>query len=207
MRAGGLDPSASPRRPSGAAMIALGRGGPRLEWAALLSGDDEIVSALRGADAVAVDSPLSLPSSGALREVDRELIRMGHRVLPPAWRGMRELAARSISIVGRLGARAIETHPRSALASSGCCGVGELLGAAGVAHGPLPASRDALDAVVAAVVAMEALEGRSLVVRAPDGEVHLSARLCRGSGGRPPGRTSSSRRSWPGPPRPSPPPS
>ncbi len=194
---GGLDPSASPRRPSGVAVIELE--GRRLARVELLRGDPEIVAALEGVDALAVDSPLSIPAAGAFREVDLEMMRRGFRVLPPSWRGMSMLVERSTRLLRMIGAPAFETHPRSALAASGCRGVEELLGALGISHGALPGSRDALDAVIAAAVALEVVEGSATEVRAPDGSIYLIPGVCRT-----PARASRRRRrtaSWrPGPP-------
>lgn len=163
-------------------------GSRRLLRAEALLSDAEIVGALRGVAVLAVDSPLSEPRGGAMRAVDREMIRRGFRVLPPSWRPMSQLTRRALALVREIGSPAIETHPRSALRSSGCGDVGELLDAMGISHGELPRSRDALDAVVAAAVAAEAVEGRALEVRAEDGSIYLCPRECtRGSAWRTPG--------------------
>ena len=204
---GGLDPSASARRPSGVAIIDVD--GRTLSAAGLRMDDEDLISALRGVELIAIDSPLSVPDGAAFREVDIEMMHRGYRVLPPSWRWMRALVERSLGILKSLDVPAFETHPRSALISSGCRDAGELLDAAGIEHGALPTSKDALDAVVAAVVAFEIAEGTAIDVRAADGDIYLSAGLCRARGApaRPPRPTSSSRPAHRGTADPSPPPS
>lgn len=87
--------------------------------ALLARSDEEIVDFVKssGPEVVAIDAPLSLPRSGALRECDRRLIGMGIRVFPPAMRGMRVLTARAIELKERLeamGYRVIEVYPGGA---------------------------------------------------------------------------------------------
>lgn len=185
---GGLDPSASARRPSGFAVVELGD--RRLLQVGLCYDDDDIVGAMAAVEALAIDSPLSIPEGGAFRDVDLEMARMGFRLLPPSWRGMSALTERSLRLLQLIGVPAFETHPRSALRASGCHGVGELLDAVGISHGELPSSRDALDAVVAAVVALEVVEGSAVEVRAADGSIYLIPEVCRSRG-----------RAWPRPDR------
>nr|WP_255772455.1 DUF429 domain-containing protein [Methanothermobacter sp. K4] len=90
---------------------------------------DEIIDAVKSADTVAVDAPLSLPRGrcclrndcscsrhGHFRRADLEIRRYGS-VLPLTWRGMRELTMRGIRIREALashGVDVIETHPRTA---------------------------------------------------------------------------------------------
>ena len=177
----GIDLSASPRRPSGLALI---EGGVAKS---LLVHDDELYELVveSSPSVIAIDAPLSLPSHGAMREVDKALVRMGFRVLPPVWRGMLSLTNKAISLAGRLaavipGALVVETHPTSALRSSGCASVHDLLAALGVAlrRPPASLSKDEVDALVAAAVAKATALGLDLRVTASDGTVHLLKPLC-----------------------------
>jgi Uncharacterized conserved protein len=124
-----------------------------------------------------VDAPLSLAEG--FREVDREMLRHGFRVLPPGWRGMRVLVKRAVKLsqlLAGLGVTVIETHPRSALAASGC--TAEMLLKM---HGVEPGrglTKDELDAVISAIVARYYAEGARAEVRGPDGCIHLLPRLC-----------------------------
>ena len=97
----------------------------------------EIIDAVKSADVVAVDAPLSLPAGrcclehdcscsryGPFRRADLELRRYGS-VLPLTWRGMRELTMRGISMaekLGSMGVEVIETHPRTADSMAGLSG-------------------------------------------------------------------------------------
>lgn len=83
-----------------------------------LRGDEEIVELCTGEDPdlVAIDAPLSMPSSGNLRKADMELIRRGLRVLPPTFGGMLQLTNRGIRLSALLVSKkigVIEIHPRT----------------------------------------------------------------------------------------------
>ena len=184
----GIDLSASPRRPSGLALIEGGAA------ESLLVYDDELKELLaeRSPSIIAIDAPLSLPSHGAMREVDRALVRMGFRVLPPAWRGMLALTNKAVSLAAYLaavvpGALIVETHPTSALKSSGCASVQDLLAALGVSLRRPPAglTKDEADALVAAAVAKAVALGLDLRVSASDGTVHLLKPICPKGGAAP----------------------
>jgi len=108
----GLDLAGKPRNPSGVALL-----GRRLLRTMLLHEDREVEELClgEGVKLVAVDAPLSLPARG-FRPSDRALLRMGFRVFPPAFSGMRSLTLRGISLSRRLrgkGVRVIEVHPRT----------------------------------------------------------------------------------------------
>ena len=184
----GIDLSASPRRPSGLALIEGNAA------KSLLVHDDELYELVveSSPSVVAIDAPLTLPSRGAMREVDKALVRMGFRVLPPVWRGMLSLANKAISLAGRLaaaipGVLVVETHPTSALRSSGCASVQDLLAALGVALRRPQAglSKDEADALVAAAVAKAVALSIDLRVTASDGTVHLLKPLCTKGGASP----------------------
>ena len=66
---------------------------------------------------VAIDSPLSLPKKGSMRNSDREMIKRGYRVFPPTLPAMRQLTLRGIEInklITEKGYKTIEVHPTSA---------------------------------------------------------------------------------------------
>ncbi len=174
---GGLDPSASARRPSGVAIIELER--RKLARVGICYDDNDIVNAMSAVEALAIDSPLSMPENGAFRKIDSEMIRRGFHLLPPSWRGMSMLVERSVRLLQLIGVPAFETHPRSALDASGCRGVEELLDATGISYDELPNSRDALDAVIAAVVALNVVEDSAVEVKASDGSIYLIPGVCR----------------------------
>jgi predicted nuclease with RNAse H fold len=173
---GGLDLTASPNRASAVTVIAS---------SAITTGlyrtDDEILSALKGASIVAIDSPLSQPRHGWHRDVDRTLLRMGYKVFPAAWPSMKALYRRALVISSRLseaGAKVIETHPLSALKSSRCSGYADLAEALGITIHEKPRVKDEVDSLIAAIVAMAYDEGLVMSVRASDGEVYLLKPIC-----------------------------
>ncbi|MEM4389265.1 MAG: DUF429 domain-containing protein [Candidatus Micrarchaeia archaeon] len=109
----GIDLAAKEKNPSAACLL-----GRRVQCATLHSDREIIAWAAAARPAlIALDAPLSLPSKGSLREVERELIARGLRVFPI--RGaMRALARRGMRLrrkLAALGIRVIEVHPRSSL--------------------------------------------------------------------------------------------
>ena len=66
---------------------------------------------------ISIDAPLTLPSKGLLRDLERKALKKGLRLLPPLMRGMKELTLRGVKIAKILrekGYDVIETHPSSA---------------------------------------------------------------------------------------------
>ncbi|MGC9071146.1 MAG: DUF429 domain-containing protein [Acidilobus sp.] len=174
---GGLDLSASPRRRSAVALL-------EAEEIRTLSvrTDEEIVNALASSKLVAVDSPLTLPKGLGHRKVDRLLLRMGFRVLPASWPSMRALHERALRIASALqglGVNIIETHPTSALMSSGCGDVAELVARLGLHLRSRPRTKDESDAVIAAIVALAYERGLSYIISAGDGRVAILTTFCR----------------------------
>ena len=174
----GVDLRGSDRRPSGVAVIS----GRDLRVESLYS-DEEIVDFLTRHKAlvVAIDSPLS--HSPSYRHVDRVMVRLGFRVLPPGWRGMSMLVERGVRLASRLssmGVVVLETHPRSALKSSKCRGLGELASRLGLAL-PGRLTRDEEDAVVASAVSLMYVEGAVVEVEGVDGRIYLLPPVCGGS--------------------------
>ncbi len=175
----GLDPAGSEKRPSGLAVIH----GNSLIYISRLYSDREIIGVVREymPTVIAIDSPLSHTIHG-YREVDRVMKRLGYRVLPPSWPSMRMLVTRSLRLVDAflsMGISVIETHPLSALKSSGCRDWVEL--AKKLLHGftiDRRLSRDEIDALVAALVAKTYVDGVAKAVSARDGVIYLLPKVC-----------------------------
>ncbi len=174
----GIDPSGSPRRPSGVAVLA----DKQAVYIGLARRDEEIldVAASYKPVAAAIDSPLS--HAEGYRRVDIAMKKAGFPVLPPGWRGMRMLVERSLGLAAKLssmGIVVIETHPRSALRASGCGSPEEAAEKMGVEVPRLRGlRRDAVDAVIAALVAQAYVEDRAAVIEDVDGRIYLLPRLC-----------------------------
>jgi len=112
LRVMGLDLAGVPQNPSGVALL-----GGKLLHTMLVYEDREVeeLCLREGVKLVAVDAPLSLPTRG-FRPSDLALLRMGFRVFPPTFSGMRSLTLRGISLSRKLrrrGMRVIEVHPRT----------------------------------------------------------------------------------------------
>jgi len=109
----GIDLAGSEARPTGLALIE-----DRFISCTTLYSDGELISycCKRGADLIAIDAPLTFPSKGAMREVDRAMHKLGLRVLPPLFPGMVKLTKRGMKLSRRLkdvGFKVIEVHPHS----------------------------------------------------------------------------------------------
>lgn len=113
MRIMGVDLAGIPANPTG---IALLKG---FVLCTLLAHEDEEIEELcerERVKLVAMDAPLSFPRHGTLRSSDLALIRMGFRVFPPTFSGMRSLTSRGISLSRKLrkkGIEVIEVHPKT----------------------------------------------------------------------------------------------
>jgi predicted nuclease with RNAse H fold len=168
LRAVGIDLSGSDRRPTGWAALR----GPGAECATLRT-DDEIVAATVAARprVVSIDSPLSVPETGIIRESERELMALGVGVYPCLLPSMRALTARGMRLRERLeaeGLRVIEGFPGAAQDALGIPRKKASVAAlrAGLeAYGlTLPAGRlshHELDAVTAALIGQFHARGRS----------------------------------------------
>jgi predicted nuclease with RNAse H fold len=141
----------SVRRPSAVAVLE----GCEVLYLALADSDDDIITtaSLMRPAVVAVDAPLSYPPEGrGLREVERELRRMGFKLLPPLMGPMRRLTDRGVGLSSRLGAEVIEIHPLTSMKAMGVTR-GFLLRRLGVGH------RDLVDAFAAALTAVAYIRG------------------------------------------------
>jgi predicted nuclease with RNAse H fold len=176
----GLDLSGSYRRCSGYSEIDIGS--RRIAVATCLYRDEDIVSTIASrVSVVAIDAPIA--REARMRELDREAIRRGYRVLPPSMRGMRMLTQRAWKIsleLINIGVEVIETHPRSAIKSSGTQSLEELLSIYGIEISPeikgrILRRKDIEDAIVASVVAYCYYIGGECIeeIRTSDGTLYL----------------------------------
>ncbi|MCU7786407.1 DUF429 domain-containing protein [Pyrobaculum sp. 3827-6] len=111
------------------------------------------VASLLGPSIVAIDAPLSKPEGGGgLRDVERELRRLGYRLLPPLMGPMRGLTERGIRLSKMIDGRVIEVHPLTSLRAMGMSRE-DLSRVLGLRH------RDLLDAAAAALTAVAYARG------------------------------------------------
>ncbi len=167
LRTVGIDLTGSERRRTGWAMLR----GPVAECA-LLRTDEEILAATMAARprVVSMDSPLSMPASGIIRESERELVALRVGVYPCLLPSMRGLTARGIRLKAALeaaGLRVIEGFPGAAQDALGIPRkrVSQTELRAGLEHFglALPERKlvhDELDAVTAALIGQYFARGR-----------------------------------------------
>jgi predicted nuclease with RNAse H fold len=123
----GVDLSATAKRETAVCVV---RVGTSVEFFQVRT-DVELLEVLARASPrlVAIDAPLTLPSTGkGLRLCDAEVRRMGVPILPPAMGPMRMLSERGARFAGLLrerGMRVIEVYPRGAQRTLGLIGRGE----------------------------------------------------------------------------------
>lgn len=176
VRVAGLDPSGSDKKYSGLAIL----DGNQLIYINKLKYDTDILDIVLSYKPVviAIDSPLSYAEK--YREVDLLMKKMNYRVLPPGWLSMKKLVERSIrfkQIFEKNNIVVIETHPYSALKSSNCCDIDELLKIHGIKLNRV-LSRDEYDAIIAALVAKYYTENHVFRVEARDGVIYLLPKIC-----------------------------
>jgi predicted nuclease with RNAse H fold len=109
----GLDLAGKEENPTGLAALS----GKRV-YASLIYTNKEILESVLSIKPkiVAIDAPLKPPKEGILRKADRELIKRGYRVLPPAIPGMKALTLRATNLnklITEKGLKTIEVHPAS----------------------------------------------------------------------------------------------
>lgn len=178
----GVDLSAGRR--TGVAIVEARRGSPILLEAYTVGVEEAAwLLASLGVRVAAVDSPLSHATHGAWRLVDIVGRRLGLRLLPPGWRGMRRLvdaALRFTRVALEAGVLVVETHPSSVVRVAGCRDGVELTRRCYAAVLDEPRGRDELDAAVAGCVAYCLLYGCYARVEAVDGSIWLvDPRVCR----------------------------
>ncbi len=158
----GIDLAVRRERCTGYALIVIhGNSDAELVRLNCLHGMKEVVEEVvkDRVSVAAVDAPIS--GGGRVRGVEREMWRRGFKVLPPSMPWMRELTKLGEVLANdlrRLSVEVIETHPSSALRSSGAGSVPELMSMLDVKFPKdylprITLSRDLRDAAIAAAVA------------------------------------------------------
>lgn len=109
----GIDLAGTPKNPTGWALWK-----DKTVKTALVYTDEEILEGVlsHAPSIVAIDAPLRLPKEGILRKADKEMIRLGYRVLPPSLPAMKKLTLRAIKInklILEKSYKTIEVHPTS----------------------------------------------------------------------------------------------
>jgi predicted nuclease with RNAse H fold len=109
----GIDLAGSPKNPTGWALWKN-----KMIKADLVYTDKEILEGVLSYNPsiIAIDAPLRLPKEGILRKADKEMIKRGYRVFPPALPAMKKLTLRAIKINALIlekGYKTIEVHPTS----------------------------------------------------------------------------------------------
>ncbi len=176
----GVDLSASPERPTGIAILEK----TNEYWEVVLleelkSCDNCCIAQLLldyRVTTVVVDAPFSIPPKDKwFREVEREFLRIGGKLLPAAKGPMRKLAERAMKLVDILESRGLsvyETHPYSVLKLAGLS-LEELLELLRVKnYPPKIKSKHKKDALVASLVAVCIEEGCSNAVVGRDGSIY-----------------------------------
>ncbi len=175
---GGIDLAGSPKRPTGIAVVSDGK----LVYADKVFLDNEILDLLLRYRVclVAIDAPLS--HSKSYRKVDLAMKKKGFKVLPPGWRGMRMLTNRAIRlkrVLESIGVKVIETHPSSAIKSSGLRRINDVI--ASLINVDdwsfIDKGKDVVDAVISACVAWTYVECLSYSVKEVNGAIYLLPRL------------------------------
>ncbi|MEM4718338.1 MAG: hypothetical protein QXE81_06270 [Desulfurococcaceae archaeon] len=182
---GGVDLSANERKTSGLSILKLNGNNQniQLQYIGKFKEDRELIGIIKhnGVQAVAIDSPLTMPKLGSYyRKVDLKMIKMGYRVLPPAWPSMRRLTERGIrlaTILNSMGITVIETHPSSCVKSSGCGTYEHLLQMLGILK-IQRVSRDEKDALVSALLCLYYMLKNSIIIQDEDGSIALLPRIC-----------------------------
>ena len=182
----GIDLAGSSKQPTGFCCM-----GERQAWVIEVHEDHEMISLVKHCSprVIAIDAPLSLPTTGAYRQVDLRLKKMGCPVLPPLFRGMKlltERAMRLASVFKDMGFNVIEVHPRSTLKLLGFKEPSSLdviarsLGFT-IMSPSLSPSKHELDAFAAAYTAWLHLQGKTLIVAEKDGSIVVPASGERGA--------------------------
>lgn len=109
----GIDLAGSSKNPTGWALWKN-----RMVKANLVYTDKEILESVLNnhPSIIAIDAPLKLPKKGILRKADKEMIKRGYRVFPPALPAMKKLTLRAEKIntlILEKGYKTIEVHPTS----------------------------------------------------------------------------------------------
>ena len=181
----GIDLAASEKRCTGLAALMDENDKLSLIVARCVYSDAEILGEVekmyRSVDriVIAIDAPIT--AEVKFREVDKKMISLGFRVMPPTFKHMRNLTIRGTKLALKLverGVEVIETHPRSVLRSSGCNSLSELLRCFGLEFTLSIGNRHVIDAVIAAIAALCYAKGCGESVEAVDGTIWILKRMC-----------------------------
>ncbi|MCY0859301.1 MAG: DUF429 domain-containing protein [Sulfolobaceae archaeon] len=118
--------------------------------------DEEIIEYCEGSEVVAIDSPLSYTKG--FREVDKEMIRRGYKVLPPSW--MNSLVERALNLSKAFN-KVIETHPTSSAKNLG------------LNWKDYSKVKDEFDALLCSLVAYLYDRKEAMEIKAVDGRIYL----------------------------------
>ena len=172
----GIDLAGSERRPTGIAIITK-----KLAVLYVAYTNHQVLSFLSKfkPEIVAIDAPLTKPIKGkAIRTVDKLMMSLGFKVLPPGFPGMMKLTERGIKLkdtLERKGIEVLETHPSSAIRALGFKNRGEflslLINAEFLVEGQV--NDHTIDALIAAYTALSYIGGKSFYVKSHDGEIVL----------------------------------
>ena len=178
----GVDLAGVETRPTGLAVIRCGKA--TLSVVRLDSELTEQLSALKPR-VVAIDAPLTRPPAGrAVRELDRVVMLLGFRLLPPGFPGMAKLTERGVRVrraLEALGVPVIEVHPLSIIRTLGLRGREDFLDfISGALEVEGLFNRHTIDSLAAAYAARLHDAGLTTVVRAVDGEMVLPLISVRG---------------------------
>jgi len=118
----------------------------------------EIYEECKDALVISIDAPLS--TSNGFREVDKEMIRKGYKVLPPSW--MRELVNKAIALkelfVNKV---VIETHPTSSLKNLN------------LNWREFSSKKDIIDAVICALTSYYYFIRKTMEISSIDGSIYI----------------------------------
>ncbi len=145
---------------------------------------NDLAPKLSHAKLVAVDAPLSLPSKGAFRDFEKDLLRRGYKLLPLTLISMKKLALEGIELKRALEERGVivlETHPTSVRKALGLSNddVIEVMKRWGFCKRP-PKNQDEIDALTCLLVALLYMEGKTEEYKGKEGSMilpSLGARL------------------------------
>ncbi|WP_456370346.1 DUF429 domain-containing protein [Geoglobus sp.] len=144
---------------------------------------DDVIAA--GVAAVGIDAPLSLPQSGAFRECERKLLKMGIRLFPSGAMFFRRIAVRGMEIAELLRASGIEVYEVYPFASRVVLGIepeADKRTKAGLQRIVASLGRyvdleggvrthDDVDAIISALTVMLYKSGRGRLVEGRDGRI------------------------------------
>lgn len=170
----GIDLAGSLKRPSGVAIFHDNE----VKLFTLFSNEDimKLVKEVKPL-VVAIDAPLSFPKNGAMRNLDKLMVKLHFKVLPPGFPGMRQLTERGIFLkknLLKLNIRVIEIHPNSSIKALGFASRDDfyknLLRLFRICG---EINKHTIDALAAAYTGLAYVKGKYFVIHANDGSIIL----------------------------------